>query len=183
MERIYYSDYGRVWAIDYDGLNVVDVAADYEKMTAGEIKQVVINEGGIIDNDGTIHRGSAKLPEHAMATSDALEEMNYERLSRPVKVFARGSQIGLKYLDRPFYEAMFGDIVTKWTEQRAKNDKELTAREVRKALENHGYYVDDKGIIRYNPRKAYKEGSEAWLAEGKKLRDKAEMAMLIKQHK
>lgn len=183
MERIYYSDYGRVWSIDYDGLNVVDVAADYEKMTAGEIKQVIAGEGGTVDSDGTIHRGSAKLPEHEVDTSDALEEANYDRLSGHVKVFARGAQIGLKYLNRPFYEAMFGDIVTKWTEQRAENNKELTAREVRKAIENHGYYVDGEGIIRYNPRKAYKNGSDEWLAEGKKLRDKTEMAMLRKQHK
>lgn len=48
------------WAIQYDGQHVFVVLANYPKMSFGEFKQVIVNEGGSIDEAGFIHRGSAE---------------------------------------------------------------------------------------------------------------------------
>lgn len=49
---------GVFWCIEYDGKSIFDVMEDHPKMPVGQIKEVIINEGGIIETDGTIRRGN-----------------------------------------------------------------------------------------------------------------------------
>lgn len=48
------------WSIQYDGQHIFVVLANYPKMSFGEFKQVIVNEGGSIDEAGFIHRGNAE---------------------------------------------------------------------------------------------------------------------------
>jgi len=116
--------------------------------------------------------------EYERDESNALEAVGSDRIHANNVVISRGARIGKAYLDKSFMDAFFGGIVQEWQKQRAENGKELTAKEVRKALENAGYYVTKQGIIKYNPRHAWNKGSNEWLERGSKLREKAQIATL-----
>ena len=47
------------WSVEFDGKNILALVAVKTEMTFGEIRNVIINEGGIIDNNGIIHKGTA----------------------------------------------------------------------------------------------------------------------------
>lgn len=44
------------WCRDYDGKNIMALCIAKPKMTYNEILNVIINEGGTVDKDGTVHR-------------------------------------------------------------------------------------------------------------------------------
>ena len=50
---------GIVWSIDYDGKSVFDLMEQWDKMPYAHIKMVIANEGGLIDDKGIIHKGTA----------------------------------------------------------------------------------------------------------------------------
>lgn len=175
--------YQHVWAIEYDGLNILDIADEHENMTAMEIRETIIAEGGSIDKDGTIHAGTAH---YVFAETDNSSWMELDgdgkRVHDSQVYVARGARIGRDYVNQSFMVAFFeSKDVREWEKQREAKGKELTAKEVRKAIENFGYYVNKEGIIKYNPKQAYHGGSSEWLEQGRKLREKAELAKLAKQ--
>ena len=47
------------WSVDYEGRHVFELCALKPKMSYKEIKEVIINEGGFIDDKGFICAGSA----------------------------------------------------------------------------------------------------------------------------
>ncbi len=49
---------GIYWSIEYDGKSVFDLMENKQKMPYAHIKMVITNEGGYIDEDGIIHRGT-----------------------------------------------------------------------------------------------------------------------------
>lgn len=49
---------GVYWSIEYDGKSVFDLMEEKQKMPYAHIKMVIANEGGYIDEDGVIHRGT-----------------------------------------------------------------------------------------------------------------------------
>lgn len=49
-----------LWSVDYDGQSIVQLLIAKPKMTYAEITNVIVNEGGVIDEKGIIHRGTAK---------------------------------------------------------------------------------------------------------------------------
>lgn len=51
---------GVYWSIDYDGKSVYDLMEDKPKMPYADIKAVILNEGGSIDAEGIIHKGTCK---------------------------------------------------------------------------------------------------------------------------
>lgn len=48
------------WSVEFDGKNILALVAVKTEMTYADIRNVIINEGGIIDNNGIIHRGTAR---------------------------------------------------------------------------------------------------------------------------
>ena len=50
---------GIVWSVEFDGKSVFDVMEQWEKMPFAHIKMTITNEGGYIDDEGIIHRGTA----------------------------------------------------------------------------------------------------------------------------
>jgi len=51
---------GMFWSIEYDGKSVFDLMEEKQKMPFAHIKMVIANEGGYIDDEGIIHRGTCK---------------------------------------------------------------------------------------------------------------------------
>lgn len=51
---------GVFWSIEYDGKSVFDLMEEKQKMPYAHIKMVIANEGGYIDDEGIIHRGTCK---------------------------------------------------------------------------------------------------------------------------
>lgn len=51
---------GVYWSIEYDGKSVFDLMEKKQKMPFAHIKMVIANEGGFIDDEGIIHRGTCK---------------------------------------------------------------------------------------------------------------------------
>lgn len=51
---------GVFWSIEYDGKSVFDLIEEKQKMPFAHIKMVIANEGGYIDDEGIIHRGTCK---------------------------------------------------------------------------------------------------------------------------
>ena len=49
-----------IWAVDYDGLSMLQLLFEKPKMSAAEIEQVIVSEGGYVDKDMIIHKGTAK---------------------------------------------------------------------------------------------------------------------------
>lgn len=49
----------RNWSVEYDNQSVIAVMCLKDKMTFGTLKAVVENEGGYIDTNGIIHKGTA----------------------------------------------------------------------------------------------------------------------------
>lgn len=49
---------GVFWSIEYDGKSVFDLMEEKQKMPYAHIKMVIANEGGYIDSEGIIHRGT-----------------------------------------------------------------------------------------------------------------------------
>ena len=49
---------GVYWSIEYDGKSVFDLMEEKQKMPFAHIKMVIENEGGSIDKEGVIHRGT-----------------------------------------------------------------------------------------------------------------------------
>ena len=50
---------GIVWSVDYDGKSVFDLMEQWDKMPYAHVKMVIANEGGLIDDKGIIHKGTA----------------------------------------------------------------------------------------------------------------------------
>lgn len=50
---------GIVWSVDFDGKSVFDLMEQWDKMPYAHVKMVIANEGGYIDDEGIIHRGTA----------------------------------------------------------------------------------------------------------------------------
>ena len=57
-----------IWSVDYDGKSVLELMQQWDKMPYDQIKMVIANEGGFIDDKGIIHRGLAT--ERAVVTID-----------------------------------------------------------------------------------------------------------------
>ena len=49
---------GVFWSIEYDGKSVFDLMEEKQKMPYAHIKMVIANEGGYIDDEGIIHKGT-----------------------------------------------------------------------------------------------------------------------------
>lgn len=49
---------GVFWSIEYDGKSVFDLMEEKQKMPFAHIKMVIANEGGYIDDEGIIHKGT-----------------------------------------------------------------------------------------------------------------------------
>lgn len=49
---------GVFWSIEYDGKSVFDLMEEKQKMPFAHIKMVIANEGGYIDDEGIVHRGT-----------------------------------------------------------------------------------------------------------------------------
>ena len=49
---------GIFWSIEYDGKSVFDLMEEKQKMPFAHIKMVIANEGGYIDDEGIIHKGT-----------------------------------------------------------------------------------------------------------------------------
>lgn len=49
---------GIFWSIEYDGKSVFDLMEEKQKMPYAHIKMVIANEGGYIDDEGIIHKGT-----------------------------------------------------------------------------------------------------------------------------
>lgn len=47
------------WSIKYEGHSVLELLGDYPKETFGNVMLVIKNEGGFVDNNAIIHRGTA----------------------------------------------------------------------------------------------------------------------------
>jgi len=47
------------WSIQYAGHSIIELCSNKPKMTLREIRTVINNEGGYIDECGIIHSGSA----------------------------------------------------------------------------------------------------------------------------
>lgn len=48
------------WSVEFDGKNVMGLVALKPKMTYAEILIVIRAEGGYVDSNGTVHRGTAR---------------------------------------------------------------------------------------------------------------------------
>lgn len=48
------------WSVEFDGKNIFALVAVKTNMTYAEIRNVIMNEGGTIDSNGTIHKGTAR---------------------------------------------------------------------------------------------------------------------------
>lgn len=48
------------WSIEFDGKNVMALVAVKPKMTYSEILNVIQNEGGYVDSNGIVHKGTAQ---------------------------------------------------------------------------------------------------------------------------
>lgn len=51
---------GVFWSIEYDGKSVFDLMEEKQKMPFAHIKMVITNEGGYIDDEGIIHKGTCQ---------------------------------------------------------------------------------------------------------------------------
>lgn len=47
------------WSIEFDGKNVMALVMLKPKMTYSEILNVIQNEGGYVDSNGIVHKGTA----------------------------------------------------------------------------------------------------------------------------
>lgn len=50
---------GVIWSVDYDGKSVFDLMEQWPKMPFAHVRFVIRAEGGYIDDEGIIHRGTA----------------------------------------------------------------------------------------------------------------------------
>lgn len=48
------------WSIEFDGKSILELYAAKPKMSYAEIREVILNEGGTINADGIIHKGTAR---------------------------------------------------------------------------------------------------------------------------
>lgn len=48
------------WSVQYNGMPIILLAFEKPKMTYAEILRVINNEGGFVDADGIIHKGTAE---------------------------------------------------------------------------------------------------------------------------
>ena len=48
------------WSVEFDGKNIFALVAVKTNMTYAEIRNVIMNEGGTIDENGIIHKGTAR---------------------------------------------------------------------------------------------------------------------------
>lgn len=48
------------WSVQYDGHSVLELVGEKSKMTFAEIMQVIKNEGGYVDSNAIIHKGTAE---------------------------------------------------------------------------------------------------------------------------
>lgn len=56
--RTYKEEWKQVkWSRDFDGMSIIVLMAYRPKMTVAELRNVITNEGGRIDDQGIIHRG------------------------------------------------------------------------------------------------------------------------------
>ena len=46
-------------SVDYDGKSVLELMQQWDKMPYNQIKMVIANKGGFIDDKGIIHKGIA----------------------------------------------------------------------------------------------------------------------------
>lgn len=59
-EGIKGTDVTHNWSIQYAGHSIIELCSNKPKMTLREIKVVISNEGGYVDSDGIIHKGTAE---------------------------------------------------------------------------------------------------------------------------
>lgn len=48
------------WSVEFDGKNIMGLVALKPKMTYAEILIVIQAEGGYVDSDGIVHKGTAR---------------------------------------------------------------------------------------------------------------------------
>lgn len=48
------------WSIQYDGRSILEFMFEKAKCSFGHAKQVIENEGGYVDSNGIIHKGTAE---------------------------------------------------------------------------------------------------------------------------
>lgn len=140
-----------MFAIEYDGLNVIDIAEDYPNMTVDIIKRIVMSEGGTIDDKGNISRGSAR---YNFASADSGEYMKLDAKKESVKAKnlfrALALESAVRFLGKHFVEAYLWVL----EEKERRNNTDAMERYQRKhyfaQLEKYGYYIDKNGMIRYS---------------------------------
>lgn len=47
------------WSVEYDEHHVAELLLTKTEMTFAETKNVILNEGGFVDDNGIIHKGTA----------------------------------------------------------------------------------------------------------------------------
>ena len=48
------------WSVEFDGKLILGLLILKEKMTYEEVVQVITNEGGYVDSEGIVHKGTAE---------------------------------------------------------------------------------------------------------------------------
>lgn len=48
------------WSVQYDGRSIIEFMMEKANCPYGHAKQIIENEGGYVDSDGIIHKGTAE---------------------------------------------------------------------------------------------------------------------------
>lgn len=149
-DRIFVS--GRMFAIEYDGKCIVDMLTEKEHMTLSEARNLIVNEGGYVDEDGTVHRGSAQYQVHAPSFEG--EWIDLEAKTRTPKAnnvrLPFGAMIGKAFLGRSIVDAFLSEEAKEWsTECEEHKERELTMKGLCLAMAKYNYYVGKDGKIRF----------------------------------
>lgn len=141
----------RIFAIEYDGKSVIDLLQEKTSYTLQHAKEIIISEGGYVDDEGIIHKGNAEY-----AIKHFEDDTNYVEFTRTERVHCSqvripwGAIVGKNYLGKTIMDLYFGEEVTKINQSRVERDKDpLTTKDVMKRIAAYNYYVGKDGVIRY----------------------------------
>lgn len=52
--------YTQNWSVEFDNHSILEIVMKHSKMSYGEILEVIKNEGGYVDSNGVVHKGTAE---------------------------------------------------------------------------------------------------------------------------
>ena len=150
-EGYYVNPSARVLALEYNGKSIVDLLEEKENYTLAHAKEIIVNEGGYVDDDGIIHKGNAKLPiSHIEDNSASVEDKEYGRTHIHKVHIPWGLGLGKAYLGKTVAECYLGEEVTKINALREEHEKNpLTVKDIAKAMGKYNYYISKQGVIKY----------------------------------